>query len=370
MSSMYFDYMSSTPVHPDVSKCMLDYLSSPIYFANPDSPHGLGSSCRVRFDELSTQFLSLLGASDAQVVWTSGATESINLALKGAAKQYHRAGKHIITWKTEHSATLDTLNSLEKEGFSVTMLPVLPDGMIDIALLERSIRADTILVTFTHVHNELGCVQDIEAIARLCHARGVLTHVDCAQTLGKAPVNLSPFVTYASFSAHKCNGPKGVGALLMLDANRPLQKQMHGGHQQNNKRAGTIPLFLIAGFVRSIELTLAHYSAQMAKYEHFSSYCKEKLHHSILWNGTVSQRTPVNVNLLMPSSVDLARLAELKQRYALSSHAACNPYAMSHVLTAIGRSSDEQKRCLRISFGLQTTEDCVVTLVDAINDCI
>ena len=367
MLAKYFDYMATTPVHPDVLEEMSRYLSSDQLFANPDSQHLYGRSACHQLSTFSKRFCSLLGSPNARVVWTSGASESINLALKGAATQYRHAGRHIISWNTEHSATLESLRSLEAQGYSVTLLPVRSNGLIDLDAFTAAIRQDTTLVSICHVHNELGCIQPIDMIADLCAERGVLLHVDCAQSIGKAPLHLHPGIHFASFSAHKCYGPKGIGALVMTDPNRKISKLIDGGKQQYNLRSGTVPLYLIAGFVCAVEMAIKRYDERQASMRSLFQLFIDKLDARISWNGCVQMRTPYNINICMPKNIHMNQLDELKQAYCLSSHAACNPHMTSHVLDAIQRSPSEQARCLRISLGLHSDQTTVLDLIAQIN---
>lgn len=370
MLSDYFDYMATTPVHPDVHAVMSRYLLSEHFFANPDSPHQLGQTARSELALLSKRFCGLLDVPDARVIWTSGASESINLVLKGAAYQYQHAGKHIISWNTEHSATLETLRALEKQGYSVSILPVKSDGLIDINSLAAAIRRDTILISLCHVHNELGCIQPLRQISELCEKHGILLHTDCAQSIGKAPLNLHSGIHFASFSAHKFYGPKGIGALIMTDPNRIISKQIHGGKQQFNLRAGTLPLHLVAGCVCAADIAIREYDAQYRHARMLFQLFVDQLHPDIQWNGCTQSRTPYNVNICLPTHVCLARLSELKSTYALSSHSACNPKTTSHVLDAIGKTSSEQARTLRISFGRYAHELPTRKLIQAINTLV
>ncbi len=363
--SLYFDYMASTPVHPEVREVMSRYLSD-AYSANPHSTHHQGSFCRQVIEDLTAQMLAHLGAKSGDLIWTSGATESINLALLGVAEQYQYAGKHIVSVVTEHSATLESLNELAKRGFEITLLPVDSHGALDLNLLRGALRSDTILVTLMHVHNEIGTIQDIDGVSTICGEHGVLLHVDYAQTIGKIPFTLHQGVSFASFSAHKCYGPNGIGALFISNR-RHLKRQLHGGSQQHKRRAGTLPLFLIAGFVKAVELSQAHISQEVNRYLHFQQYALNNLSSSIILNGSVRHRAPQNLHILLPESVCFKAIDTIKNTYSLSSHSACNENATSHVLDAIGLTAEQQKRCLRVSFGHMTTHEHVQALIYAIN---
>lgn len=363
--SSYFDYMASTPVHPEVRDVMTRYLSDG-YFANPHSPHQMGLNCQKIIQDFTAEMLSHLGAKSGDLVWTSGATESINLALLGIAEQYQYAGKHIVSVVTEHSATLETLDVLKKRGFDITLLSVKSDGCLNLQSLRDALRPDTILVTLMHVHNEIGVIHDIAKISSICSEHGALLHVDYAQTIGKVPFILHQGVSYASFSAHKCYGPNGIGALYISKPKR-LKRQIHGGSQQHHRRAGTLPLFLIAGFVKAVELSQQSVEQHMHRYVHFHQYCLQNLSSCITLNGSCEHRVPQNLHLLLPESVSFHDLDTLKNNYSLSSHSACNLHATSHVLDALGLNPQEQKRCLRVSFGFSTTFEHIQKLIHAIN---
>ena len=245
---IYLDYSATTPVDPRVAQKMIPYLTE--QFGNPASrSHSFGWTAEKAVEEAREQVAALVNCDPREIVWTSGATESINLALKGAAHFYKDKGKHLVTVRTEHKATLDTMRELEREGFAVTYLDVLPDGLLDLAAFERALRPDTIVVSVMAVNNEIGVVQDIAAIGEICRARGIIFHVDAAQATGKIPLDLGALkVDLMSFSAHKTYGPKGMGALFVRRKPRVrIEAQMHGGGHERGMRSGTLPTHQIVG---------------------------------------------------------------------------------------------------------------------------
>lgn len=365
--TLYFDHMASTPCHPDVIQAMTTILQSIQDSANPSSQHPYGKQAMAKIQTLEAAFLKSIGATNGEVVWTSGATEAINLALLGTCRQYRHAGKHIISLQTEHSATLETLKQLEKEGFEVTLLPVKKDGLIDPASIREAFREDTLLCTIMHVHNEIGVIQDIEQIAEACDKNGILLHVDCAQSLGKANIKMHQGITLASFSAHKCYGPKGIGALYInTNAKRKLQKVQYGGSQQNNHRAGTLPLFLIAGMTQAAKHAQENYEKDYARYLRWQQKIQERLKNKVTWNGCMTMRCAQNCHISLPATVHLNALEALKAQFQLSSHSACQIMPESHVLTALGMDNFQQVRTIRIGFGQCNKEDDVDALILAI----
>jgi cysteine desulfurase len=245
---IYLDYSATTPVDPRVAQKMIPYLTE--HFGNPASrSHAYGWESEKAVEEAREQVAALVNCDAKEIVWTSGATESINLALKGAAHFYKDKGRHIVTVKTEHKATLDTVRELEREGFTATYLDVLPNGLIDLEALKAALAPDTIIVSVMAVNNEIGVIQDFAAIGEICRARGILFHVDAAQATGKIPLDLATLkVDLMSFSAHKTYGPKGVGALYVRRKPRVrIEAQMHGGGHERGMRSGTLPTHQCVG---------------------------------------------------------------------------------------------------------------------------
>ena len=255
---IYLDYSATTPVDPRVAQKMIPFLTG--QFGNPASrSHAFGWEAEAAVEEARAHVAALVNADPREIVWTSGATESINLALKGAAHFYKDKGRHLVTVMTEHKATLDTMRELEREGFEVTYLDVQADGLIDPAQLEAALRPDTIVVSVMAVNNEIGVIQDIAAIGETCRKRGIIFHVDAAQATGKMPIDLAALkVDLMSFSAHKTYGPKGVGALFVRRKPRVrIEAQMHGGGHERGMRSGTLPTHQIVGMGEAFRLAKA-----------------------------------------------------------------------------------------------------------------
>ena len=258
---IYLDYMATTPVDPRVAECMMAYLTSEGHFGNPSSrTHLYGKMAAEAIEHARLQVASLLNCKPEALIWTSGATESNNLAIKGAAHFYHRQGRHIVTVQTEHKAVLEPCAQLEREGFEVTYLPVQANGLIDIEQLEMALRQDTVLVSIMHANNEIGVIQDMSAISQLTHHRGILLHVDAAQSVGKIPIDLSALpIDLMSVTAHKVYGPKGIGALYIRQKPRlHLAPLIQGGGQERGLRGGTLPVHQIVGMGAAFELAKIH----------------------------------------------------------------------------------------------------------------
>ncbi len=256
---IYLDYSATTPVDPRVAEKMCRYLTVDGEFGNPASrSHQFGWAAEEAVEEARAHVAALIGADPKEIVWTSGATESDNLALKGAAHFYQGKGKHIITCKTEHKAVLDTCRQLEREGFEVTYLDPEPDGLLDLARLEAAMRPDTILVSVMHVNNEIGVIQDIAAIGKLCRSRGIVFHSDAAQSAGKTPIDVNATnVDLMALSAHKVYGPKGIGALYVRRKPRiRIEAQMHGGGHERGMRSGTLPTHQIVGMGEAFRISV------------------------------------------------------------------------------------------------------------------
>src|SRR5438094_958244 len=252
---IYLDYSATTPVDPRVAHKMIPYLTE--HFGNPASrSHSFGWTTEAAVEEARAEVARLVNCDPREIVWTSGATEAINLALKGAAHFYKDKGKHLVTVKTEHKATLDTMRELERDGFEVTYLDVEEDGLLDMEKLKAALRPDTILVSIMYVNNEIGVIQDIPAIGEICRSRGIIFHVDSAQATGKLPIDLATLkVDLMSFSAHKTYGPKGAGALFVRRKPRVrIEAQMHAGGHERGMRCGTVPTHQIVGIGEAFRL--------------------------------------------------------------------------------------------------------------------
>lgn len=273
---IYLDYSATTPVDPRVAEKMMQCLTLDGNFGNPASrSHRFGWHAEEAVDIARNQIAELVGADPREIVFTSGATESDNLAIKGAANFYQKKGKHIITSKTEHKAVLDTCRQLEREGFEVTYLAPQRNGIIDLKELEAAMRDDTILVSIMHVNNEIGVVQDIATIGELCRARGIIYHVDATQSVGKLPIDLSQLkVDLMSFSGHKIYGPKGIGALYVRRKPRiRIESQMHGGGHERGMRSGTLPVHQIVGMGEAYRIAKEEMETEMARCVRCATVC-------------------------------------------------------------------------------------------------
>lgn len=359
---IYLDYMSTTPVDPSVGKVMHDCLTIEGDFGNPASnTHRFGFLAKERVSIARKAVADLVGADAKEIIFTSGATEAINLALKGAAMHYQRQGKHIITMQTEHKAGLDVCAWLESMGFEVTYLPPQPSGLLDLELLQSMIRDDTILVSIMHVNNETGVIQDIQAIGEMLKERGVLFHVDAAQSLGKVPINLSELpVSLMSFSAHKIYGPKGCGALYVRRRPRvQLVPQMHGGGHEMGLRSGTLPVHQIAGMGAACAIAQSRFSEDVKRIRAL----RDRLYQGVMslegirLHGDLNQCVYGCMNISV-AGVDGESLIHSLYDLAISQGSACNAAnpEPSHVLSAMGVSRQEANRSLRISVGRFTSE--------------
>jgi len=358
---IYLDYSATTPVDPRVAEKMIPYLTE--HFGNPASrSHVFGWKAEEAVEEARASVAALVGCDAKDLVWTSGATESINLALKGAAEFYKTRGKHVVTVKTEHKATLDTCRELERRGFEVTYLDVGTDGLLDLNQLAAALRADTILVSVMFVNNEIGVVQDIAAIGKLCRAKGALLHVDAAQASGKCPIDLQSLgVDLMSFSAHKTYGPKGVGALYVRRKPRVrLEAQIHGGGHERGLRSGTLPTHQIVGMGEAFRIA----RLEMATENERIRALRDKLLRGVqeieevFVNGHLEQRVPHNLNVSF-NFVEGESLVMAVKDIAVSSGSACTSASLepSYVLRALGRSDELAHSSIRFTLGRFTTGD-------------
>ena len=357
---IYLDYSATTPVDERVLDSMLPYLRQD--FGNPASrSHAYGWKAEEAVEQARSQVARLVGCDPKELVWTSGATESINLALKGAAHFYKDRGRHIITVKTEHKATLDTCRELEREGFEVTYLDVLPNGLLDLQAFEASLRPDTILVSVMYVNNEIGVIQDIAALGELCRGRGIVFHVDSAQATGKVVIDLQTLkVDLMSFSAHKTYGPKGVGALFVRRKPRVrLEPLIHGGGHERGMRSGTLPTHQIVGMGKAFEIA----QAEMATENERIRMLRDRLWNglsqmeAVYLNGDLDHRVPHNLNVSF-NYVEGESLLMAVKDIAVSSGSACTSASLepSYVLRALGRSDELAHSSIRFSVGRFTTE--------------
>jgi cysteine desulfurase len=367
---IYLDYSATTPVDPRVADKMIPYLRES--FGNPASrSHAYGWEAEQAVERAREQVAALVGCDARELVWTSGATESINLALKGAAQFHQEKGKHLITVKTEHKATLDTMRELERQGFEVTYLDVQADGLIDPATLASALRPDTILVSVMMVNNEIGVIQDVAAIGELCRAKGILLHVDAAQATGKVNINLAALkVDLMSFSAHKTYGPKGIGALFIRRKPRVrIEAQMHGGGHERGFRSGTLATHQIVGMGEAFELARVEMASEIERIRKLRQRLIEGFRkiEEIYINGDLNQRVPHNLNVSF-NFVEGESLIMAVKDIAVSSGSACTSASLepSYVLRALGRSDELAHSSIRFSIGRFTSEadvDYTVTLL-------
>ncbi|ENM3765783.1 IscS subfamily cysteine desulfurase [Vibrio cholerae] len=359
---IYLDYSATCPVDPRVAEKMVQYMTMDGTFGNPASrSHRYGWQAEEAVDTAREQIAALLNADPREIVFTSGATESDNLAIKGVAHFYNKQGKHIITSKTEHKAVLDTMRQLEREGFEVTYLDPESNGLVDLAKLEAAMRDDTILVSIMHVNNEIGVVQDIAAIGELCRSRKVVFHVDAAQSAGKVAIDVQEMkVDLISLSAHKAYGPKGIGALYVRRKPRiRLEAQMHGGGHERGFRSGTLPTHQIVGMGEAFRIAKEELQQD---YDHALKLRNRLLDgikdmEAVTINGDLDQRVPHNLNVSFAFVEGESLLMALKD-LAVSSGSACTSASLepSYVLRALGLNDELAHSSIRFSFGRFTTE--------------
>jgi cysteine desulfurase len=369
---IYLDYAATTPVDPRVAEKMMACLTMDGAFGNPASrSHVFGWKADELVDVARQQVAALINADPKEIVWTSGATESDNLAIKGAAHFYQRKGKHIITSKTEHKAVLDTCRQLEREGFEVTYLDPEPNGMIDLAKLEAAMRDDTILVSIMHVNNEIGVIQDIGAIGEMCRARDIVFHVDAAQSAGKVAIDMEKLkVDLMSFSAHKIYGPKGIGALYVRRKPRiRIEAQMHGGGHERGMRSGTLPVHQIVGMGEAFRIAREEMELETMRIRTLRDRLWSALNsmEEVYLNGDSQRGVAGNLNVSFNFVEGESLIMALKD-IAVSSGSACTSASLepSYVLRAIGRSDELAHSSIRFSIGRFTTAeevDYTATLV-------
>ena len=365
---IYLDYSATTPVDPRVAQKMIPFLTE--HFGNPASrSHSFGWDSEKAVEQAREQVAALVNCDPKEIVWTSGATESINLALKGAAHFYKDKGKHIITVKTEHKATLDTVRELEREGFAATYLDVLPNGLLDLAALKSALRPDTIIVSVMAVNNEIGVIQDFAAIGEICRERGIIFHVDAAQATGKIPLDLAQLkVDLMSFSAHKTYGPKGMGALYVRRKPRVrIEAQMHGGGHERGMRSGTLPTHQIVGMgeafrLARLEMATENERIRMLRDKLWAGLSKIE---EVYVNGDLERRVPHNLNVSF-NFVEGESLIMAIKDIAVSSGSACTSASLepSYVLRALGRSDELAHSSIRFTVGRFTTEEEIAYAVD------
>ncbi|MFA5243598.1 MAG: IscS subfamily cysteine desulfurase [Sulfuricella sp.] len=358
---IYLDYSATTPVDPRVAEQMIPYLTEK--FGNPASrSHAFGWEADEAVENARKQVAGLVNADPKEIVWTSGATESNNLAIKGAAHFYSGKGKHLITVATEHKAVLDTCRELERQGYEVTYLIPESNGLIDLDKFTAAIRPDTILASVMYVNNEIGVIQDIPALGEICRSKGVIFHVDSAQASGKVVIDLQKLkVDLMSFSAHKIYGPKGIGALYVRRKPRiRLEAQMHGGGHERGMRSGTLPTHQIVGMGEAFRIA----KEEMAAENERTRMLRDRLYNGlkeieeVYINGDMDNRVPHNLNISF-SFVEGESLIMAIKDLAVSSGSACTSASLepSYVLKSLGHSDELAHSSIRFSIGRFTTEE-------------
>jgi len=367
---IYMDYSATNPCDPRVVDAMIPWLRE--HFGNPASrSHAWGWEAEAAVEKAREQVAALIGADPREIVWTSGATESNNLALKGAAGFYKTKGKHIITVKTEHKAVLDTCRELERQGFEVTYLDVQEDGLVDLDVFKAAIRPDTILASVMFVNNEIGVIQDITAIGNICREKGVIFHVDAAQATGRVDIDMSTLpVDLMSLTSHKTYGPKGIGALFVRRKPRiRIEAQMHGGGHERGMRSGTLPTHQIVGMGEAYRIAKEEMGVENVRIKalHDRMLAGLKDVEQVFINGHETQRVPHNLNMSF-NYVEGESLIMGIKGLAVSSGSACTSASLepSYVLRALGRSDELAHSSLRMTIGRWTTEAEIDYAVDTI----
>jgi cysteine desulfurase len=359
---IYLDYSATTPCDPRVVDAMVPWLRE--HFGNPASrSHAWGWEAEAAVEKAREQVAALVGADPREIVWTSGATESINLALKGAAHFYKTKGKHLVTVKTEHKAVLDTMRELERQGFEVTYLDVQEDGLVDLDRFKDALRPDTILAAVMLVNNEIGVIQDIAAIGAICRERGIVFHVDAAQATGKVQIDLAALpVDLMSLASHKTYGPKGIGALYVRRKPRVrIEAQMHGGGHERGMRSGTLPTHQCVGMGEAFRIARAEMGVEGERIRGLQQRLLRGLSdvEQVFVNGHLEKRVPHNLNMSF-NFVEGESLIMGCKGIAVSSGSACTSASLepSYVLRALGRSDELAHSSLRMTIGrFSTTEE-------------
>ena len=369
---VYMDYGATTPVDQRVVDAMIPWLRE--HFGNPASrSHAWGWEAEAIVEKSREQVAALIGADPREIVWTSGATESINLALKGAAQFYKTRGKHLITLKTEHKAVLDSMRELERQGFEVTYLDVQEDGLVDLNKLQAAIRPDTILISVLFVNNEIGVIQDITAIGKMCRERNIIFHVDAAQATGKVDIDLATLpVDLMSLASHKTYGPKGIGALYVRRKPRVrIEAQMHGGGHERGMRSGSLATHQIVGMGEAFRIAKLEMHGERDRIRMLSQRLINGLKdiEQTFLNGHAEQRVPHNVNMSF-NFVEGESLIMGIKGIAVSSGSACTSASLepSYVLRALGRSDELAHSSLRMTIGRFTTVEEIDYVVTTLKD--
>ena len=371
---IYMDYSATTPVDERVAEKMCACLTRQGLFGNPASrSHEFGWKAESAVEQARAEVAKLINANPKDIIWTSGATESNNLAIKGAAHFYQKQGKHIITLKTEHKAVLDSCRQLEREGYEVSYLDPESNGLLDLDKFQAALRDDTILVSIMHVNNEIGVIQDIATIGEICRDRKIIFHVDAAQSAGKVEIDLEQLkVDLMSFSAHKIYGPKGIGALYVRRKPRVrLEAQMHGGGHERGLRSGTLPTHQIVGMGEAFRIAREEMAAEEARI----SALRDRLWNGlsdmeeVYLNGDMEQRVPGNLNVSFNYVEGESLIMALKDM-AVSSGSACTSPSLepSYVLRALGRSDELAHSSIRFSIGRFTTAEEIDYIVERMKE--
>lgn len=367
---VYLDYSATTPTDPRVASVMIPFLTE--HFGNPASrSHPYGWEAEAAVEEAREEVAKLVNADPKEIIWTSGATESNNLAIKGAANFYQSKGKHLITMKTEHKAVLDTMRELERQGFEVTYLDPEASGLLDLEKLKAAIRPDTILISIMFVNNEIGVIQPIREIGEICREKGIVFHVDSAQATGKVEIDLNALkVDLMSFSAHKTYGPKGIGALYVRRKPRVrLEAQMHGGGHERGFRSGTLATHQIAGMGEAFRIAREEMATENERIRMLRDRLWAGLSdiEEVHINGDIDQRVPHNLNVSFNYVEGESLIMALKD-LAVSSGSACTSASLepSYVLRALGRSDELAHSSIRFSIGRFTTVEEIDFAIDLI----
>ena len=369
---IYMDYGATTPVDQRVVDAMIPWLRE--HFGNPASrSHAWGWEAEAAVEKAREDVAALIGADPREIIWTSGATESDNLAIKGAAQFYKTRGKHLVTVKTEHKAVLDTMRELERQGFEVTYLDVEEDGLLDLDKLQAALRKDTVLVSVMFVNNEIGVIQDIATIGAMCRERGIIFHVDAAQATGKVTIDLRTLpVDLMSLASHKTYGPKGIGALYVRRKPRVrIEAQMHGGGHERGMRSGTLPTHQIIGMAEAFRLARLEMGTESERIRMLHKKLIDGLSgiEQTFLNGHPTQRVPHNVNMSF-NYVEGESLIMGVKGIAVSSGSACTSASLepSYVLRALGRSDELAHSSLRMTIGRFTTEEEIDYVVSTLKE--
>ncbi|MGX3065969.1 IscS subfamily cysteine desulfurase [Ursidibacter arcticus] len=375
---IYLDYAATTPMDERVAKKMMEYMTKDGIFGNPASrSHKFGWEAEEAVDIARNQIADLIGADAREIVFTSGATESDNLAIKGAAHFYQTKGKHIITIKTEHKAVLDTCRQLEREGFEVTYLEPETNGLVDVAKLEAAIRPDTILVSVMHVNNEIGVIQPIAEIGKICRAKKIIFHVDATQSVGKIAVNVQELnVDLMSFSSHKLYGPKGIGGLYVCRKPRVrLEAIIHGGGHERGMRSGTLPVHQIVGMGEAYRIAKEEMATEMPRIKALRDRLYKGFEgmEEVYVNGTIEEgkRVDSNLNISFNFVEGESMMMSLKD-IAVSSGSACTSASLepSYVLRALGLNDELAHSSIRFSIGRWTTEEEIDHTIEIVKKAV